>query len=129
MKNLSKPGTTKKQKDYERQKVVYFPVLDYTVTIVVTEDMQKSRDNRSEQVGHKYIVPPPVQAFHSYHNDRGRSWLFFKPQATAGTVAHECSHAIHRMFEWICAEIEIELFAYHLGYLTDECFTFIYTKK
>lgn len=47
-------------------------------------------------------------------------YLFLKPKFTLGTLSHECSHAIHHMFEYVGAKWDNEMFAYHLGYLVDK---------
>lgn len=129
MKNSLRQDTTKKPKAYERQKKIYLPVFGYTVSVVVTDDLQRSRTKRNSVIGHSYTVAPTLRALHSFNNDKAKSWLFFQSAPSAGTISHECSHAVHRMFNWIGAENEIELFAYHLGYLVDECFAILYPNK
>lgn len=105
----------------EKITTVRFPVFaNYTVNIVITDDVVKSRKSRDAKLGEPYDGVT-AQAIHSWPLDgQGSSWLFFTQNVGAGTVAHECFHCVRRIMRWLGADIENEVVAYHLGYLVDK---------
>lgn len=105
--------------DYER--VVKFPVFaDYKIHVVVTDDLQKSWNARCEE---EYDAAD-VEAMYT-HVDGG-SIIFFRKGASAGTIAHESWHAIRGMLLDAGAELDDEIVAYHLTYLVDDAFYFVW---
>jgi hypothetical protein len=104
----------------ERIGKVEFQVFDYLVQIVITNDIIRSRNSRSHMIGNDYTGTVHVGGLHSYNDSRKDSYLFVNPDADANTIAHECFHAVHRMFEYLGAEIEEEITAYYLGFLVGE---------
>lgn len=113
----------------ERIGKVEFIVFDYLVQIVVTDDIVQSRNNRSHMIGHRLKEKGVTLGLHSYNEEHSNCYLFFTENADANVIAHECFHAIHRMFEWIEAKIEEEITAYHLGYLIGEVTKFVKKSK
>jgi hypothetical protein len=105
--------------DYE--KIVVFPIFaDYKVRIVVTDDLQKSWDARIHDA---YDAADTEALFGAC--DSG-SALFFHREATVGTIAHESWHAIRYMLLESGAELDNEVVAYHLAYLVDRAFDFVW---
>jgi hypothetical protein len=113
----------------ERIGKVEFTIFDYFVQIVVTDDIVKSRNKRAPMLGSTYTEIGTTKGLHSYNDGLSNAYLFLNPDTDAGTIAHECFHAIHRMFKRIGAEIEEEITAYYLGYLVLEVTKFIGVKK
>lgn len=103
----------------ERIKTVRFPVfVGYEVKIVITDDVVKSRKLRDKILGEPYQYFETAHAMHAWPLDgQGISWLFFKPDVEAGTIAHECWHCVRRLMKWLGSELENEIVAYHLAYL------------
>lgn len=56
-------------------------------------------------------------------------FIFLKPNASVGTIAHECWHAIRHMLNVVGVELDSETVAYHLGYLVQKTFNFIRGKS
>lgn len=99
--------------------VVDFPVFsDYFVHIEIASDFKKAAG--------KY----PATKSLVYDQDGGEddgicfgaersSFIFMKKNFSAGTAAHECWHAVQNMMDFIGAELEAEIVAYHLGHLVN----------
>lgn len=113
----------------EASKVIEFPILNYRVVVILTDDISASRESRKTELG---PVGEPISKYvdgmHSYDDYSPDSYIFISPEGRLGTIAHECYHVVDRMFRWIGAKHENELTAYHLGYLTDEIIEFIKEK-
>jgi hypothetical protein len=56
-------------------------------------------------------------------------FIFLKPNASVGTIAHESWHAIRAMFKTLDIDLDSETVAYHLGYLVNQIFRFMRGKK
>ena len=113
----------------ERVGKVEFTIFDYLVQIVVTKNIVKSRNNRSHLLGSTYHEQGKTVGLHSCNDDRANAYLFLTPNTTADIVAHECYHAISRMFKWIDAKHEEEITAYYLGDLVGEVTKFLNEKE
>ena len=108
-------------KDYE--KVIKFPVFaDYRVHVIVTDDLQKSRDARFDNAQSTEGLDACCCSVLNGH----ASCIFLQKEASSGTIAHEAWHAVYKMFRQIGAELEEEMVAYHLGYLVDEIMAFVW---
>lgn len=104
----------------EQTDKVEFPMYHYNVYIVQTDNLQESRTLRAEVIGAlDSHLGPYVDGLHCTNNIEPDSWVFFTPDSTIGTIAHECFHAVWRMFKWMGAKPNNEIMAYHLGYLVD----------
>lgn len=97
---------------------VHFPVFsDYFVHIEVASDIKKAMQ--------KY---PPTKVIEmddstdavTVHVEEAMAFIFLPKNAKAGTIAHECWHAIHHMMSVFNVDIESETVAYHLGYLVEK---------
>ena len=102
-----------------------FPVFDYRLFVVYTDDIKKSRLSLNHKVGApNEEISSNIDGLHSYNNLDTDAFILFTPKSSIGTIAHEVSHAIWRMFVYYGAEFENELFAYHLGYTLDQILKF-----
>lgn len=63
------------------------------------------------------------------HVEDTMSFIFLPKDAKAGTIAHECWHAIHHMMNTFGVEVESETIAYHLGYLVEQTSRLVRGKR
>ena len=88
---------------------------DFKVYVVFTEDLAKSRIKRYETAG--VASDSDTGALYT-RGAGGYGHLFFKTDASAEVIAHECFHALWHMFNWAgVQEWDNETAAYHIGYL------------
>lgn len=105
----------------EKSKTVLFPMYKYKIHIVKTTDIMLSRNNRSGIIGHELVMNGgQPEGLHSYNKDEAEAFIFLEWNSNMGVLCHECYHGITRLFRWIQAEHEEEVFAYHLGYLVEQ---------
>lgn len=112
------------KKHYEKTECVIFPVFaGYTIYIIFTNDVVVSRKKLDETIGEVFDCDTAL-ALHCHSilpKHTATAWLIFPFTACAGTVAHECWHAIKRLLDWAgCERYENETVAYHLGFLVNE---------
>lgn len=112
----------------ERKTKIVFPVFgDYTIHVVVSDDVCESRKKRDGYFGESF--EGTARALHSYSLTRpAESWLFLHGLAKPGSIAHESWHAVYRMMDWAGARIENEIVAYHLDYLVDKVWKHVRPK-
>ena len=99
---------------------IEFPVFcHYTVHVEVSSDLGKSMKKYPQT---KNI--PDADDFNRnescavHLNDEPFSFIFLPYNASVGTVAHESWHVIQRMMKYMGVDVENEVVAYHLGYLS-----------
>ena len=102
---------------------IHFPVFcNYTVHIELAEDihtaMRKYPTTRN-------ISTEDVEAITVHKDDASFSFVFFKPNANAGTIAHESYHIVRRILKYMGCDVDNEVVAYHLGYLVNAITNFI----
>lgn len=105
---------------------IEFPVFDYELVVILSSDVMKSRTDRDEEVGEKFTGEPAL-ALHSYNYHNPIAFLIFNEHdVTPGVIAHEASHAVYRLLEWIGAtERDEEVLAYHIEYIVDKVWNFV----
>jgi|SRR5208337_1162812 len=108
----------------EFEKVIDLPVFRYHVKIIITESVVKSRQARTEGLGPYEKEDTNPAAMHTGVKGKNWSYLFFRFNPGIGDVSHECFHCIWRLMRWIGADLENEVVAYHLTYLTEEVWKF-----
>lgn len=111
----------------EFYKIIELPAFRYHITVIVSESVAKSRIARNNVLGvygGGEDTDNNPAGMHSGVKGKNRSFLFFRFNPTVGELSHECFHCIWRMMNWIGAELENEVVAYHLTYLTDEIWKF-----
>lgn len=110
----------------EKTHTIYFPMYGYKINIVITSDILYSRNKRQDEIGEPFNNKHQPLGLHSYHNEYGISFIFLNPNSGAGTTAHECNHAVYRMFRWIGAvDVDEEIISYTLGYIVQEIDNFV----
>ena len=93
---------------------------EYTITIVVTDDV--------DAYCNKVFPAANAEgggAAHVYKHFESHIVLPF--DSSIGTVVHECWHAVYRIMKSIGAELENEVVAYTLGWLTELVTGFLYS--
>ena len=100
---------------------VKFEALQYDVKIVVTGNVREYEYSR----GAESVRSPEA----SHMSDDNSSCIVFHPFSSAGTVAHECWHAVRNMLLSVQAELDNEVVAYHLSYLVDKITDRLYSQK
>lgn len=101
------------------QTTIRFGVYDYEVRVIMSRDIVATgRRLRTPLTGciAAYITDP---------SDPLRGWMVLGPASGPGTIAHESAHAVRAMFEAVGAEIDDEMFAYHLGFLVTRIHKFM----
>lgn len=114
-----------KKRHIEKVKVLDFGGFDYQVQIILSNDPQKSVDNRKDIVGD--IDWSYYCALH-YRLD-STSYLFFDLEPTPGLAAHEAHHAVWAMFKRCRAKFENEVMAYHLEFIVDKIMELAFDLK
>ena len=115
--------------DYQR-KIRFRVFQDYTIWVVVSDDMHKSITARYGEdtayhigTGLAMTVSSEQAACHIFiGND-----TLYKPYEMAKVLAHESAHAIRHMFLWAGVGLEpmdSETFSYHLGYTVERATKF-----
>lgn len=94
---------------------VPLPTIGCRIYVVIAKDIHNAI---KKVIGNNEGVSPAAIAVTCHEGPH--SYVFFKPNASAGEVAHEMWHALRRQFKRIGAKLENELFAYHLEYMVDE---------
>ena len=103
--------------------IIEFPVFSsYCVHVEFTKDIQNTMRKYPsiEYTSWSDREDRDNDAVTVETDSKHMSFIFLKPSCSAGTVAHECWHAVHNMLETMGAELDNETVAYHLGYLVDQ---------
>ena len=94
------------------EKNITFPVFGYIVHCIYTDDINSSREKHTDILGAcEEILSPSVDGMHDSNKLYADGYIFFTPDSTIGTIAHECFHALWRMFKFYGAKLENETFA------------------
>lgn len=105
-----------------------FPIFsDYTIFVVLTDDVIKARRERDVEIGESLDEDASgADALHCYNEDgTGLAWMIFNYNATPGIIAHESHHAVLRLMKWIGAKsIDEEIFAYHIEHVVEKVWNF-----
>lgn len=101
---------------------IKFPVWFYTVHVIFTDDLRRSKKAR---YGTDEGISDQTNAVHCWAADECNSHLFFRHGASARTVAHESLHAVQAMFRSKgVTKMDDETASYHLGYIVDKVVAF-----
>lgn len=96
-----------------RATVVRFPVFgNYEVRVIQARDVKKTGQRL-----HAQLDPGTTAAWVSSVTNPMVAYLVFGPDADAGTIGHEASHAVRALFQAVGVRNDEESFAYHLGHL------------
>jgi len=110
-----------------------FEVFDYDVCVVVAEDIGKAMLRFPETENEECFKNIDALTIHCGGDDYGKSFIFFKPGVSLGTVAHEAWHVVEHMLTEIDEDsvdgFHGETVAYHLGYLVDKISPLFFVRK
>ena len=110
-----------------RSCAVNFPVFsNYEMRVSVTSDFRKAL-NANPQTK-KVETDDSDMAFCVHIADQAVTYIFLKPDADLGTIAHECWHAVREMMKFVGAD-DNETVAYHLGYLVKKVHKLVHRRK
>lgn len=99
--------------------------FDSTIHIVVTTDPNYYVDSNGLTIWVKETPDEDITRHTDalcFGADKMNVYILLSPDIGPGTIAHECLHAIAHIFNWIGAKAsydDTEVFAYHVGWLTD----------
>lgn len=116
----------------ERHTTIEFKAFgQYRVLVVVNQNLETSIGNRLDSLQEK-TVPDDIETIRAitYHiDDIKESVIFLRRRCSLADIVHECWHVIYRMFQYFGAALEDEVVAYHLDYLCQEVFSFVFRTK
>lgn len=100
--------------------VTFEVMANYQVRLIFSGDLNKSAKARLNE------APTDDNGGGFVFNVKGvgRSYLFLEHDAPESTVAHECWHIVHRIMDWIGAELDNEIVAYHLDHMVEKVYQF-----
>lgn len=105
---------------------ISFPTFrNFPIFLTKTSNLQKSINEW--EFKKKYDVPDHAHAITLYDSDSG-TYVFLPPDATIGTVAHECYHAVNNLMRHVGVEDE-EAIAYHLDFVIEHAAKLMWGKK
>jgi hypothetical protein len=100
--------------------ITFEVMAGFTVRLVFSDDVVKSAIAR---IGHG--PGEKADAFVYNVKDDGKTYVFLPLDADESTIAHECWHVIHRMFEYCGVDgFDNEMTAYHLDHLIEYVYKF-----
>lgn len=105
----------------ESKTIIPFPPYNYRIYVIFTDNLIASADKLASQgkLHSNHGIDECTDGFHVRLPNQSYSYLVLPYSAGINQIAHECYHSIVCMFDWISAQHEEELFAYHLGYLVE----------
>lgn len=105
----------------EKTAEIKFGVFEFDVRVIFSNNPAQSRKKRDRILGEANSAECSFHAAHCWKANEPTSYVFLPIKGlSAGTIAHEAWHVIHRMLKFCGAEIDNETVAYHLGYLVDK---------
>lgn len=115
----------------ERRRVVDFPVWNYSVHVILSSNIDLSKNALEKKLDHRVEVENRKHIYqdggvHLAYKGEPVGWMILGFDSPCSTVAHEAWHAVRRMFEYTGADLDSETVAYHLGYLVEQIIRFLY---
>lgn len=111
----------------EKVIIIEFPVFcNYVVHVEVASDFHAAMQKYPAT---KNVPLADVQAIVIHKDDASHSFMFLKPSANAGTIAHESYHIARRMLRYMGCDPDNETIAYHLGYIVNQITKFMRTVR
>lgn len=95
---------------------------NYEVVIIITDDIQKSRDRLNDEIGFICDLEIDVDGLHSYNSSQMKSYILVNSDSTNGVIAHESFHCVSRIMRCIGGKLSRkseESYAYLLTYIVD----------
>lgn len=114
----------------EYKSKIRFPVFDYIVHLIVTDDVTASRQKFDYELG-SYDHDAHTIGMYSWPDNNNAVGYLFLDSALInyGTIAHEAWHCVRIVLERAGAKLENEVVAYHLEYIVNEIHKFLQKKK
>lgn len=113
----------------EKESKLFIANYGYDIIFIKTNNIIKSRKKRNNTLG-KFNKSKLKYADGLHCDNDYQSYIFLNSNPNIGVLAHECYHAIKRMFKWIHAKkVDEEIFAYNLGYCIDKANEFYKNKE
>lgn len=110
--------------------IIKFPVFgDYAVSVEVAPHIEKAMERYRDTFHIEGYEEDCTNALTVHHPEEGMSYVFLRPRASPGTVAHEAWHVLVHMWEGLGIELDHESMAYHLGYLVDKIDRYVKGRK
>jgi len=113
-----------KGKFKEEINIINFPVQQYELHIIVTNNIRKSRNKRKKLFGGK--LDGNAKGLFSKSNDFS-GYIFIEPNASVNTISHESFHAVDHLMSAIDTSLTKdtnECYAYSLGYIVEKVYNF-----
>lgn len=123
-----------KKKKIDLEKMFHYSVFGTVIVCIITDNANESLEKRNlDQYAKRFknddlVINVDGFVFEALYN----YYIVLKPNSTVGTIAHESSHAISKMFSdrGIIADYNNdEVFAYFLGNLVDAVYPMIEEYK
>ena len=94
-----------------RRLEVRFPVFNYAMRVIFARDVERTGAKLGAD------LTGCAAAWVTRDDKPGAGWLVLPERPDEDTVAHEASHAVRSMLDFVGAGDDDEVFAYHLGHL------------
>jgi len=105
----------------ETKSLIPFPVYNYKIHLIFTDDLTGSADRLAKKGFLKYEhgIDDTTGAFTVRMPNQSNTFMVFKYDADINHIVHETYHAVTNMFNWIGAKQEEEIFAYSFAYVVE----------
>lgn len=113
----------------EKKFAINFDVFGYKLNVILTNSIDISRNKINNKVGVAKGDFNDCVGLHSCNEKDNEAFIFVTKNSSAGTISHEASHAVYRMFELYGLDFDDENFAYHLGFIVDKITEFLKRNK
>lgn len=115
----------------ERQKVIDLRPFPYDLRLIVSNDIVQSEKNFRRKHGDlcSKVTADDGTGAVTLTAVNLRSLTVVMPyQCDIGYIAHEICHVVNKLFQFVGAKYEAEVWAYYQGWLTREAARFVYTE-
>lgn len=102
---------------YHKEKIS-IPTFHWRIWIVFTDDPEAY----GRKIGGSEDESGTTNALCLHYPSEMKTEVVLKLNATHGTIAHECWHAVRHMLLQLDAGLDNEVVAYHLGYVVDQVY-------
>lgn len=113
---------SKKKFKEKRVSLVIDTYGNYEVVVIITDNIQKSRDKINDEIGFICDLEIDCNGLHSYNSGQMKSYILVNSNSTNGVIAHESFHCVSRIMRCIGGKLNKgseESYAYLLTYIVD----------
>ena len=104
--------------------LIHFPMLgEWSINVEVVRHIEKAMQRYKNEFEIEEYTEEDTDAL-TVHGE-GTCYVFLRPRASPGTIAHESWHALTGIFETLGIELDHESMAYHLGYVVDKIYKYV----